>query len=212
MLLLLAVACGSPETGETTITLGSGAGSPAEAVQDLSTFLSDGDFAAASSLAVPGQAALASLAEGASTGEVADALQNGDTEIAANFWSGFAQGAGETLAGEVTVAETGTQTESEIEFHIVEVTPESGGQGRVVTQDVDGYRVDLFASFGAGLSQSLIVPFEQLLETQSQEGAIILQASRDLVPSLMIAASDPTLDPESVQEILRLVELITRVG
>ncbi len=192
--------------------LGSGADSPAQAVEDLSTFLSEGDFAAASSLAVPGQAALASLAEGASPGEVADALENGDTEIAANFWSGFAQGAGETLTGEIEVAESGTQTESEVEFHIVEVSPESGGEGRVITQDVDGHRVDLFASFGAGLSESLILPYEQLLETQSEDGATILLASRDLVPSLMVAASAPGLDPGSVQEILRLVELITRVG
>ena len=56
------------------------------------------------------------------------------------------------------------------------------------------------------------MPYEQLLETQSEDGGIILLASRDLVPSLLVAASDPNLDPESVQEILRLVELITRVG
>ena len=176
-LIVMAAACGDPETGETTITLGSGADSPAQAVEDLGTFLSEGDFAAASALAVPGQAALASLAEGASPGEVADALENGDTEIAANFWSGFAQGAGETLTGELEVAEAGTQTESEVEFHIVEVSPEAGGEGRVITQDVDGHRVDLFASFGAGLSESLILPYEQLLETQSEDGAVILLAS-----------------------------------
>ena len=100
---------------------------------------------------MPGQAALASLAEGASPAEVADALENGDTEIAANFWSGFAQGAGEALTGEIEVAEAGTQTESESSSTLSRSRPESGGEGRVITQDVDGHRVDLFASFGAGL-------------------------------------------------------------
>ncbi len=205
-------ACGGADTGETTITLGAGAGSPTQAVEDLSAFLQEGDFAAASSLAIPGQAALAALAEGASFGEVAEALENGDTEMAANFWSGFAQGAGETLTGELTVAESGTQTESEVEFHIVTVSSESGVEGRVVTREVDGHRVDLFASFGAGLSASLIAPYEQLLETPSQDGGRILEASRDVVPSLLVAASDPNLDPEAVQEILRLIELMTRIG
>ena len=215
LILLVSVivaGCGGSDTGDTTIPLGAGAGSPTQAVEDLGTFLRDGDFAAASSLAIPGQAALASLAEGASFGEVAEALENGDTEMAANFWSGFAQGAGETLTGDLTVSESGTQTESEVEFHIVTVNSGSGGEGRVITQEVDGHRVDLFASFGAGLSASLIAPYEQLLETPSADGARILEASREVVPSLLVAASDPNLDPEAVQEILRLIELMTRVG
>jgi hypothetical protein len=213
LLAMVVVACGgSGSTGETTITLGTGAGSPTQAVEELSTFLSEGDFAAASSLAVPGQAALAALAEGASFGEVADALENGDTEMAANFWSGFAQGAGETLTGDLTVTEDGTQTESDVEFHIVDVTSSNGGEGRVITQEVDGHRVDLFASFGAGLSASLIAPYEQLLETPSEDGVRILEASREVVPSLLVAASDPNLDPNAVQEILRLIELMTRMG
>jgi hypothetical protein len=213
LVAVLAASCGGTAgTGETTITLGAGAGSPTQAVEDLGTFLQEGDFAAASSLAVPGQAALAALAEGASFGEVAEALENGDTEMAANFWSGFAQGAGETLTGELTLSEGGSQTESEVEFHIVDVASSSGGEGRVVTQEVDGHRVDLFASFGAGLSSSLIAPYEQLLETPSEDGATILEASRQVVPSLLVAASDPNLDPNAVQEILRLIELMTRVG
>ena len=181
-LVVILGGCGGGETIETTITLGAGADSPAQAVEDLSSLLREGDFAAASSLAVPGQAALAALAEGASFGEVADALENGDAEIAANFWSGFAQGAGEALTGEVEFSEAGTQSEADVEFHIVEVTPGSGGMARVVTKDVDGHRVDIFASFGSGLSESLLPPYERLLESPSEDGALILSASERSCP------------------------------
>ena len=83
-----------------------------------------GDFAAASSLAIPGQAGLASLAEGATPSAVAATLEDGDGEVAANFWNGFAQGVGETFVGEVVVEDLGTTSEEGVEFFVVGVTPE----------------------------------------------------------------------------------------
>lgn len=213
MLLMAAtVACSGAGGAETSITRGSGAESAVAAVEELHDLLIEGDFAGASSLAVPGHAAIASLAEGATSGEVAEALQNGDEAIAANFWSGFAQGFGDVFSGEITVEETGTQSESNVEFYLVSVTPESGSARRLVTQDVDGHRVDLFASFGAGLADRLISPIEILVDTPTGDNAVILEALQDAVPSLLLAASDESLGPEAVQAVLRLVELITRVG
>ena len=213
MLLMAAtVACSGGGGAETSITRGSGAESAVAAVEELHDLLIEGDFAGASSLAVPGHAAIASLAEGATSGEVAEALQNGDEAIAANFWSGFAQGFGDVFSGEITVEETGTQSESNVEFYLVSVTPESGSARRLVTQDVDGHRVDLFASFGAGLADRLISPIEILVDTPTGDNAVILEALQDAVPSLLLAASDESLGPEAVQAVLRLVELITRVG
>ncbi|MDP9494585.1 MAG: hypothetical protein M3P87_05030, partial [Actinomycetota bacterium] len=213
MALLVAVlACGGGGNTETSITRGPGAESAVAAVETLSDLLIEGDFAGASSLAMPGQAALASLAEGATSGEVADALRTGDEAIAANFWSGFAQGFGEVLSGDFTVEEIGPQTESDVEFFLVSVTPESGSPRRLVTQDVDGYRVDLFASFGAGLAERLISPIEILVDSPIGDNAVILGALQEVVPSLLLAASDETLGSDAVQAVLRLVEVITRVG
>lgn len=211
-LIAATVACSGAGGAETSITRGSGAESAVAAVEELHDLLIEGDFAGASSLAVPGHAAIASLAEGATSGEVAEALQNGDEAIAANFWSGFAQGFGDVFSGEITVEGTGTQSESDVEFYLVSVTPESGSARRLVTQDVDGHRVDLFASFGAGLADRLISPIEILVDTPTGDNAVILEALQDAVPSLLLAASDESLGPEAVQAVLRLVELITRVG
>jgi hypothetical protein len=210
--MVAVLACGGGGGTETSITRGSGAESAVAAVEELHDLLIDGDFTGASSLAMPGQAAIASLAEGATSGEVAEALQDGDEAIAANFWSGFAQGYDEVLSGEITVEEIGAQSESDVEFHLVSVTPESGSAGRLVTQDVDGHRVDLFASFGAGLADRLISPIEILVDTPTGDNAVIIAALQDVVPSLLLAASDESLGPEAVQTVLRLVELITRVG
>ena len=210
--MVAALACSGGGGQETSITRGPGADSPVAAVEELHDLLVEGDFAGASSLAVPGQAAIASLAEGATSGEVADALQNGDEAIAANFWSGFAQGFGEVLSGEITVDEIGAESESDVEFFLVSVTPESGTSRRMVTQDVDGHRVDLFASFGAGLADRLISPIEILVDSPTGDNAVIIAALQDVVPSLLLAASDETLDIDAVQAVLRLVELITRVG
>jgi hypothetical protein len=210
--MVAVLACGGGGGTETSITRGSGAESAVAAVEELHDLLIDGDFTGASSLAMPGHAAIASLAEGATSGEVAEALQDGDEAIAANFWSGFAQGFGEVLSGEITVEEIGAQSESDVEFYLVSVTPESGSAGRLVTQDVDGHRVDLFASFGAGLADRLISPIEILVDTPTGDNAVIIAALQDVVPSLLLAASDESLGPEAVQTVLILVELITRVG
>jgi hypothetical protein len=210
-LALLAVAC-SGATGSTTITVGEGASSPEEAVAELRSLLSEGDFAAASSLAVPDQAALASLAEGASTGEVADALESDDAEVVASFWEGFAQGAGDTFTGEATIEERGTTSEGGVEFYLVGLTPQSGVEQMIVTREIDGQRIDLFASFGAGLAEDMRSPVEIMLGSLGADSNVVLAALQDVVPSLLVAASDDSLSPETVQEILQLVELITRVG
>jgi len=194
------------------VTLGEGASDPVAAIEDLRSLLAQGDFGAAGSLAVPGQAVLASLGEGATPSAVAASLENGDGEVAANFWTGFAQGVGETFTGEVTVEDLGTTSQEGVEFFVVGVTPEGGDQRQMVTRDVDGQRVDLFATFGAGLAEGMMGPVELLLGSSNEDSQMILSALQDVVPSLLVAANDESLSPDSVQRILQLVELITRVG
>jgi hypothetical protein len=210
--LVLVVACSGDGGAATTVTIGAGATDPVGAVEKLRSLLAAGDFGAAGSLAVPGQAVLASLAEGATPSLVAESLENGGGEVAANFWNGFAQGVGETLAGEVVIEDLGTTSEDDVDFFVVGVTPEGGAQRLMVTRDVDGQRIDLFATFGAGLAEGMIAPVELLLSSPGEDSRVILSALQDVVPSLLVAANDQSLSPDAVQRILQLVELITRVG
>ena len=179
-------------------------------MRQLQSALEGGNFESASSLAVPGQAALASLAEGATFVQVADALENADARVASNFWSGFAQGAGDVLVESVSVKLLGTQSESGIEFYLVAVS-NPGSERRMVTRDVDGHRIDLFASFGVSVAQRMLSPVELLLNSASEDATRILLELQSVVPSLLVAANDASLPPESVQSILQLVELITRI-
>jgi hypothetical protein len=211
-LVLTVSACTGNGNEPSSGSNGNGATSPVAAVEELRSMLIAGDFASAGALAVPNQAALASLGEGASFGQVADAITDGDAEIAANFWSGFGQGVGEVLNSELAIEDRGSTTESGVEFFLVGVLPAQGTERLIMTRDVDGQRIDLFASFGAGLAQRMLSPVEILLGTSSADSAVILNALQDVVPSLLVSATDPSLSPEAVQGVLQLVELITRVG
>ena len=212
VLVLVVGACGGNGDGAPTITTGPGAESAEAAVEELRTHLNDGDFASASALAVPNQAALASLAEGATFSQVARALEGGDAQVAANFWSGFAQGVGETFPPGAAVAAAGTTNESGVDFFLVEVSSGSGTERLVVTQDIDGHRIDLFASFASGFAGRLISPIEILLTSLTEDAVLILSEMKTTVPSLLVASSDESLTPDAVQEILQLIELITRAG
>jgi hypothetical protein len=214
LLLALALVACSGEMAEPTSTIapGQGESSPVAAVDSLIAAINIPDFAEASRLAVPGQAALASLAEGAGFADVAEALRSGDEEVAANFWSGFAQGTGSFLVGSVTTEESGTYTESGVEFTLVDVTPSGGGSRRLLLRDQDGYRIDLFASFGPGLADKMVAPVERLLVTQTDDARLILSNLKDIVPSLLAAAHQPGTPGDMSQQLLALVEVITRVG
>jgi hypothetical protein len=191
-LALAAAACSGEATPPAeSIVAEQGADTPIEAVDGLVRAINEPDFVAASRLAVPGQAALASLAEGATFGAVAEALRQGDEEVAANFWSGFAQGAASFLTGDVEVTEDGTFTQDDLQFHQLAVTPTAGESRSLLVRNADGYRVDLFASFGAGLSDKMIAPVERLLVTQTDDARLILTRLQSIVPSLLAAARLP---------------------
>lgn len=216
-LLLAIVLCVVGCTGESvdpiqTVPAGKGAASPTEAVDELVAALNAPDFADASRLAVPGQSALAALAEGAAFGDVAAALRDGDEEIAANFWSGFAQQTGSFLADGVSTVDDGLVTHDDVELHLVAVTSANGETRSVLLQESDGYRIDLFASFGPGLADKMMGPVERLLTTQTEDSRLIMENLRDVVPSLLIAAELPGTSTDVSQRLLALVEVITRTG
>lgn len=213
VLAMLAVAC-SDDTGDpqATIPPAAGAESALASVEELVDAVNDADFADASRLAIPDQAALASLAEGATYGVVAEALRTGDSEIAANFWAGFAQGTGNFLAGSVDLSEDDPLTEGDVVFSRVTVMPDQGDSRSILVRDVDGYRIDLFASFGPGLADKMMVPVERLLTTQTEDARLILVELKEIVPSLLAATQLPGNSSDVNQQLLALVEIITRVS
>lgn len=211
LILYLGACAGEPET-LVSGTAGPGADSPQQAVRELVDHLNTGDFNSAASLALPNHAALASLAESATVGEVADALRTGDVAVAANFWSGFAQGSATFLAGEASTDDGSTITEQGTEFHTVVIISDEAGRREMLVRDLDGYRVDLFASFGGGLAGRMIQPVERLINTGTDDAQAILAELKTIIPSLVVAAGRPDLPPESGQHIIQLIELITRVG
>jgi hypothetical protein len=196
---------GSPSPGPSI-----GGESAVAAVDRLIELLAVPDFQAASALAHPGQAPLASLAEGASFGEVAAALREDDPTVAANFWSGFAQGTGDFLTSAVEATDGGVETRGGVDFTLVQVTTLTGDERVIVTRESQGHRIDLFASFGAGLAARMLAPVERLLNTQTDDAAEILTALRDTVPSLLVAAAHDQISPEASQDLTRLIELVTR--
>lgn len=212
MTLVVAACSGDTVEPIETIPPGEGAASPTEAVNELVAAINAPDFANASRLALPGQAALAALSEGATFEDVATALRDGDEEIAANFWAGFAQGTGSFLSDGIAVADADVVDRDDLEFHRVTVTPTSGGTRSVLIRESDGYRIDLFASFGAGLADKMVGPVERLLVTQTADARLIIEELRGIVPSLLVASELPGTSTEVSQRLLGLVEVITRAG
>lgn len=213
LLLLLLAGCGVAATEDSVpVVVGDGAETAGDAVTELVSAMSAPDFEEASRLAMPGHAALASLAEGASFSDVAEALREGDAEVAANFWTGFAQETTDLLKGEIEVVEGEAFTQDGIDFQTVVVTPSSGKAREVIVRDSGGYRVDLFASFGAGLADKLAGQVERLLTTQTDDARLIMENLQGIVPSLLAAAQRPGVSGEVSQQLLSLVEVITRVG
>jgi hypothetical protein len=214
--LVLAVAvasCGGGDSDDTVLDgPGVGAETPVEAVEQLVDAIGAPDFATAGRLTVPGQANLAALAEGATVGDVAAALRANDPQVGVNFWSGFAQGAGTFLAGDVATASGEVIEQGDVDFHVVTVQPAEGDSRTLIVREADGYRVDLFASFGSGLADKMIGPVERLLTTQTDDARLVLSELQGVVPSLLVAVSLPGTTAEASQQLLALIEVITRFG
>jgi hypothetical protein len=212
MALLIAAACACSGAGETADQPGTGAATAEQAVEELFSLLAAGEFGSASALAVPEQSALAALAEGASVSDVASGLRDGDAGIASNFWSGFAQSIDSLLSDGVEVVGSSAITTHDVEFTIVEIATGSGDIHHIATRELDGHRVDLFATFGPSLASRLYPQIEQLFGQPSEDASFILARMREQAPSFFMAAETPNLAPNVVQDLLQLIELITRLA
>lgn len=207
---MLSSACDGGNTSAPTSTVG--VDTPEATVAALITHLDNAEFEQAGDLSVPGQAALASLAEGATFSDVADALREGDAHVAANFWAGFAQGAGGYLAGALVTGADDPVGRDGVDLHPVTVRPTEGPVRRIFVRGADDPRIDLFASFATGLADRMPAAVERLITTNTDDARLILRELGGVVPSLLVAAEHGDQSSEATQQILRLVELITRVG
>lgn len=210
--VLITAAVGCSGSGATSQQPDSGAETAEQAVEELFALLAAGEFASASTLAVPEQSALAALAEGALVADVASGLREGDAGIARNFWSGFAQSIETLLGGGVEVVGSSATTAQDVEFTVVEIVTGSGDVHHIATREVNGHRVDLFATFGPSLASRLYPQIELLFDEPSEDASLILTRMREQVPSFYMAAETPNLAPNVVQDLLQLIELITRIS
>lgn len=209
LLPALALACSGDDPAASTAV--GDEDTPEQVVTALIDHLERAEFEEAGRLAVPGQAALAALAEGATFSDIADGLREGDTRIAANFWSGFAQGAGGYLAGASVSGVEQSVTRDGVEFHPVTVRPAEGPVRRIFVRGGESYRIDLFASFAPGLADRMPASVERLISTNTEDARLILVELEGVVSSLLVAAEQGDHPTEATQQILRLVELVTRV-
>lgn len=100
----------------------------------------------------------------------------------------------------------------DVEFHRISVQPAEGSPRTLLVREDNGYRVDLFASFGTGLADKMVTPAERLLTSQTDDARAILAELKEIVPSLMAAASLPGTTGEVSQQVIALIEVITRAG
>lgn len=212
LVLVTITACSSAGSQSDLAESGSGAESPESAVGELLEHLGQGEFSAAVPFAVPGQSALASLAEGASVADVAEGLRDGDGLIADNFWTGFAQSVSSWLDDNPQVTGSETVTTEGQNFEVVTVSSDGDIDRIFIAKEDDGYRVDTFATFGPSLASRLYPQVERLFDSAEEDAPYVLAQLREQVPSLHMAAQTPGLAPNVVQDILLLIELITRIN
>lgn len=157
------------------------------------------------------QAKLLLLLEGVPPDDLIPRLDEPDEQVAANFWEGFAEVSTGALSDGATVtAEGGIDIGSE-PGQAVTITLDDGRQRRWVVK-TSGERavVDLFASFASSFAGTLIEPVDRLLSDESEDGRRLLAALVTEIDSLEVAANDPNITTTEQQEIITLIERISR--
>ena len=208
---LIASGCFGDDTPPDT-TLAAGL-SPEEVVTTLMDLIIQGRFEETGDLTDSAHAALLTLAEGADASEVVEAVEAGGEDVAANFWSGFAQTLDPGVAVddfEVSAGEAVTQDNEE--FVTVTLTPAEGDPRYFVVRRAEEWIVDLMATFGPVLAERLIPPIESLLSSAHADASKVLGYLAGAAPSLRVSTSRPDLPPEAHQSLLALIERVTRSG
>ena len=210
MVVAVAACRGGSAAPTTTVAT---AVSPTDVVTGLLSAVDEGRFEDTARFTDTTQAALFTLAEGATAGDVSAAIQSEASPVSANFWSGFAQSLGEGYGrGEVTVGSVEEITAGESRFALVPVTPADGEERVFVLRHDGGWRVDLFASFAPIVAESLVPAVEGVLGSADPDASVVLAGLAESADSLRVAAADRTLPADTQQTVLALLERVTRAG
>lgn len=186
---------------------------PEGVVTDVLAAVAEGRFEDAAAYTDQRQAGLLALAEGSEISEVATALDEGASAVAANFWSGFAQSLDPSFSLESASLEVGEVTEQDGRRFVPVVMAGPEGEERVFyLRDEEGWKVDLMATFAPLVAERLTPRVEALLSSAHPDAGVVVGLLNDATPSLQVAAADPSLDVTTHQAVLALIERITRAG
>jgi hypothetical protein len=181
-----------------------GAETPAAAVGELFEALAGDDIEAAADLTVPGQAVAVAVAERAPADEVLAILDTGGRPVLVNFWRSFAASVVELSGAPIGDLEPGDAGEPfEVggrRFAIVEVLVPGQGAQSFVVRELDGWKVDLVATFAPALAANLGKAPETFGGVAG--GDRIVAAVRDERAALEAALADPAL-PSEMGQIVR---------
>jgi hypothetical protein len=187
--------------------------SPTEVVSALLRAIDEGRFEDTAPLTDTTQAALFTLAEGATATEVATAIEGDSGAVAANFWSGFAQSLPEDFSpSDVSVELVGEGTEGESRFAAVSVSRGDDPPRTFVLRRQDGWRVDLFASFASIVAGTLVPAVDGVLTSASGDASAVLTGLSGSADSLRYALAEGDLSGDMQQTVLALLERVTRSG
>ncbi|MPZ52375.1 MAG: hypothetical protein GEU79_06510 [Acidimicrobiia bacterium] len=204
-MILMVVAC-TDEPGDTADSV-----DPEGVVTTAIDLMSQERYNDIAGLTDTSQAELLLLLEGMPPDDILSTMEEESTVVAANFWEGF----GESSAGGLQ-ADASVSAQSEVEIgsergFVVTVTLPDGRQKRWVVRDSpDGPVIDLFASFASGFAGSLIGPVDRLLTEQTEDGRRLLGLLVSQLDSLGVASDDPNITTTESQEIITLIERISR--
>ena len=202
--LVLAACNGEAAEPSTSIEqVAAGTASPAEAVTEMMSALAAGDYQRAADLTVEDQMVAIAAAEDSSVGALAAVLEDGGTQVAANYWRGFAGNLEELLGvepGQVSVAQVTPLGIAGVEFARVALdVPVDTAQRRFIVRNGAGWKVDVVATFAPTLASRLGRAAEALRADPSATD--VLAALSEQRTSLEAALRGGGLDAETSQLI-----------
>lgn len=180
-----------------------GTANPADAVTELMAALAAGDYQRAAELTVDDQMVAIAAAEDSSVGALAAVLEDGGTQVAANYWRGFAGNLEELLGvqpGQVSVDQVTPLGVDGVEFARVALdVPVDTAQRRFIVRNGGGWKVDVVATFAPTLASRLGRAAEALRADPSATD--VLAALSEQRKSLEAALRSGGLDAETSQLI-----------
>lgn len=196
----LSVGCNSDLTTTSTDAASDGR-EAVEVAEALLEALQTGDYAAAAALTFPDQLAWVVMAEGGSLTQAAEMLDSGLDQVAANYWQGFGE---TTQLSEVAVRGVEESEVRGVRFAVVALD----GKLRLILRNLDGWRVDIIASFAPTLVNRLIEAAQVVDANRGDQATTMLAMLAEQRPSVEVASAQPELPETTKSDLLSLLEML----